>query len=116
MATKKKGSGKTVDKKEMNSERPKRTASSPQGAKEATGARAPRQPRQNGVTRPKPDTLTGRVWEIADKLTSRAKEPVTRSAVLEAFVADGGNPATGVTQYGRWRQFNGFRKESKVGT
>ena len=65
-------------------------------------------PSANGVTRPKPNTATGRVWEIADDLSKAASEPAKRSDVLKAFEAEGGNASTGATQYGRWRKFHGL--------
>ena len=65
-------------------------------------------PSQNGVTRPKPGTATGRVWEIADELSEASGDVAPRKDVLEKFVAEGGNPATGATQYGRWRKFHGL--------
>lgn len=69
---------------------------------------APKQPSQNGVSRPKSGTATGRVWEIADELSKAAGGPAARADVLKAFEAEGGNPATGATQYGRWKKFHGL--------
>lgn len=45
--------------------------------------------------RPGDDTITGRVWELADKLVTRAK-------VMEAGIAEGINPGTISQQYHRW--------------
>lgn len=45
--------------------------------------------------RPGADTVTGRVWELADKLLTRAK-------VMEAGLAEGINPGTISQQYHRW--------------
>lgn len=75
---------------------------------------APKQPSQNGVTRPKAGTKTGRVWEIADQLSKSKGEPATRAEVLKAFEAEGGNSATGATQYGRWRKFHGLGRTQKA--
>lgn len=79
-------------------------------AKEAVAKR----PSQNGVTRPADGTLTGRVWEIADELSKAAGEPIGRAAVLAAYIEGGGNPATGATQYGRWKTFNGLKRVAKA--
>lgn len=67
---------------------------------------------QNGVTRPKEGTQTGRVWEIADKISTEKGEPAPRKEVLEAFIAEDGNPSTGATQYGRWRKYHGLAQET----
>ncbi len=70
---------------------------------------------KHGVTRPKAGTATGRVWEIADKQSLDAGEPAKRKGVIDAFVAEGGNPSTGATQYGRWRKYNGLARDNKAG-
>jgi len=63
---------------------------------------------QNGITRPKAGTKTGRVWEIADKESAKVGKPAKRKDVLDIFVAEGGNVATGATQYGKWRKYHGL--------
>lgn len=63
---------------------------------------------QNGVVRPKTGTKTGRVWEIADELSKKAKKPASRKAVLEKTNGEGINSATAATQYGRWRKYHGL--------
>lgn len=77
---------------------------------EAPAAAPPvvKQPAQNGVTRPRTGTATGRVWEIADALSAQGGKPAARAEVLKAFEAEGGNSSTGATQYGRWRKFHGL--------
>ncbi len=52
--------------------------------------------------RPGPETKTGRVWEIADELTRRTGMRARRSAVIEAYVREGGNAATANTQFQKW--------------
>lgn len=74
---------------------------------------APAQPKQNGVTMPRSNTQTGRVWEIADQLSKDAGQPASRADVLKAFEAEGGNSATGATQYGRWKKFYGITAPKK---
>lgn len=83
----------------------KETVEAPEGQEAPVLAKMPS---QNGVTRPKPGTATGRVWEIADELSEAAGTPAPRGEVLKAFEAEGGNAATGATQYGRWRKFHGL--------
>jgi len=65
------------------------------------------QEKANGVTRPKAGSKTGRVWEIAEQLG----EEVTRKGVVDTCVAEGINPSTASTQYGKWRKFNGMTAE-----
>lgn len=79
--------------------------------KETKAAKAPKveQPKANGVTRPKDGTATGKVWDIADALSKKAKKPTARKPVLEAAAEAGINPSTAATQYGRWRKFNGLK-------
>jgi len=72
-------------------------------------------PMQNNVRRPKPDTSTGRVWQIADQISAEAGRPAYRSEVLEIFVGEGGNPSTGATQYGRWCKFHGLVGDNSPG-
>ena len=74
----------------------------------------PKQPEQNGIRRPRPGNLTSRVWEIADELSAAAGEAVARAAVMAAGEAEGLNPATIATQYGRWRRFNGLGRATLV--
>lgn len=64
---------------------------------------------QNGVSRPKVGTATERVWAIADSLSTAAGKAVERKPVLDAAVAEGINPATAATQYGRWCKFYGVK-------
>jgi hypothetical protein len=80
-------------------------------AKKAT-TKGEKQQSKNGVVRPKDGTSTGRVWAIADRITTRTKEHATRAAVLEAAEKEGINPATTATQFSRWRRFNGLKRET----
>jgi len=52
--------------------------------------------------RPAPGTLTRRVWDIADAKARTGK--VKRADVVNAFVAEGGNPNTASTQFHYWKQ------------
>lgn len=73
----------------------------------------PAQPEQNGVTRPKDGTKTGRVWEIADKLSEKAGEPAQRKDVINKCLEEDINASTAATQYGRWRKFHGLAGQGK---
>jgi hypothetical protein len=83
---------------------------------EAAPAKEPRvvQPKQNGVSRPKEGTKTGRVWAIADELSAAAGKPAARKDVIAKGTAESINPATLATQYGRWRRFHNLGREVKA--
>lgn len=70
---------------------------------------------QNGVTRPKDGTTTGRVWAISDEISKKKGEPADRKTVIEQVVAEGINASTGATQYGKWRKFHGLVGEQAPG-
>ncbi len=50
------------------------------------------------------ESKTGRVWELADELSARLGRRVDRKAVIDAYVAEGGNQNTASTQYFYWKQ------------
>jgi hypothetical protein len=85
---------------------------------EETAKETAKQPRdmQNGVTRPKDGTKTGKVWAIADGLMTHDEEGYevkpARKDVIEAAVADGINSATAATQYANWCTYHGFSKSA----
>jgi len=74
----------------------------------AAPAEKPVKDEQHGIVRPKTGTKTGRVWEIADELSKKAKKPASRKSVLEKTGAEEINGATAATQYGRWRKYHGL--------
>jgi len=80
----------------------------------AAEATTTKMPSQNGVTRPKPDTATGRVWAICDELSASTGKPAVRGDVMKAGEAEGLNPATIATQYGRWRKFHNLGRYKDV--
>lgn len=80
--------------------------------KEAAAVKPPVKDEQHGITRPKAGTQTGRVWEIADEISTQKGEPAPRKEVLDVFMNEGGNPSTGATQYGRWRKYHGLSQET----
>lgn len=63
---------------------------------------------QNGVTRPRPNTITGRVWEIADEISNANAAPAERGAVMAQGLEEGIHRATISTQLGRWRKYHGL--------
>lgn len=83
------------------------TTTAAQVEAKAEAAAVPKDTR-NGVTRPKPDSQTGKVWVIADQLAAAAGAPPERKAVLDACKAAGINDATAQTQHGRWKKYYGL--------
>lgn len=65
-------------------------------------------PEQNGVRRPKPDTICGRNWETYDQISIKNGSPCTIKEALEVLGARGVNESTIRTQYAHWRKFNGI--------
>lgn len=84
-------------------------------ATEATATETVVKVTQNGVTRPKEGTTTGRVWAISDEVSANKGEPADRKTVIEQVVAEGINASTGATQYGKWRKFHGLIGEASPG-
>jgi len=62
---------------------------------------------QNGISRPKADSETGKVWLVCDNLSASLQRVPSREEVLTASAEVGVNPATTATQYARWRKFHG---------
>jgi len=76
---------------------------------EAAAAReANRMPEQNGVRRPKPDTLCGRAWGIFDQVSQKNGSPASIGESMEIAKADGLNEANVRAEYARWRKFHGI--------
>jgi len=50
-----------------------------------------------------PTSKTGRVWHIAEQITRQKGRRATRGEVMDAYVAEGGNPDTASTQYWHWK-------------
>lgn len=53
-------------------------------------------------TRPGPGTITGKVWDTCDLLTTQGGSKVTRKVVLSTLLGQGLNPSTILTQYQAW--------------
>jgi bifunctional DNA-binding transcriptional regulator/antitoxin component of YhaV-PrlF toxin-antitoxin module len=52
---------------------------------------------------PQPDSKTGRVWAIADRISKESGARATRKQVIEASMAEGINRNTAATQYSLWK-------------
>ena len=55
--------------------------------------------------RPRPGTITGRVWEVADRILKETKS-VSREAVIRECMQQGININTASTQFSYWRKAN----------
>ncbi|MCX6850112.1 MAG: hypothetical protein NTY98_14425, partial [Verrucomicrobia bacterium] len=56
------------------------------------------------VKRPGPGTITGRVWDIIERLSEASQGVASRDSVLRECLAAGINASTANTQYSRWRK------------
>jgi bifunctional DNA-binding transcriptional regulator/antitoxin component of YhaV-PrlF toxin-antitoxin module len=57
-----------------------------------------------------PTSKTGRVWRIAEDISQRKGRRATRGEVIDAYIAEGGNPDTASTQYWHWKNaFEAYR-------
>lgn len=70
---------------------------------------ASQMPIQNEIRRPKPNSVCGRVWELADTLSMANQSAVSIKELIDAGNAEPTplNLSTIKTQYARWRKFNG---------
>lgn len=69
---------------------------------------ANRRPQQNGVRRPKPDTLCGRVWELADTLSEKLGQPVPIGELMVVAKAQDLNPSNVRAEYASWKKYHGI--------
>lgn len=78
--------------------------------------------KQNGIKRPTTGSITGNLWDIADKISADLKRPAPRKAVVDEYMKLAGtNQATANTQYARWVVYHGaadalreFRKQDQA--
>ena len=69
---------------------------------------ANRQPEQNGVRRPKPDTLCGRAWTIFDTVSNKNGAPASIGESMALAKGESLNESNVRAEYARWRKFNGI--------
>lgn len=69
---------------------------------------AARMPEQNGVRRPKPETLCGQAWGIFDNVSQQNGEPASIGQSLEISRNMGLNDGNVRAEYARWRKFHGI--------
>lgn len=66
---------------------------------------AGKMPEQNGVRRPKPDTLCGKAWAIFDTVSTKNGSPASIGESMDIAKAQGLNEANVRAEYARWRKF-----------
>lgn len=69
---------------------------------------ANKMPSQNGVRRPKPNTLCGQAWEIFDNISTKNGTTATIKEALEISKTKGLNEANVRCEYAAWRKFHGI--------
>ena len=84
-------------------------AAKEQAKLDAKAAReAARMPEQNGIRRPKPNTLCGKAWGIFDSVSQKNGAPASIGESMELAKANGLNEANVRAEYARWRKFHGI--------
>lgn len=73
----------------------------------AAAKEANKMPEQNGIRRPKPDTLCGKAWGIFDSVSTKNGSPASIAESMELAKAQGLNEANVRAEYARWRKFYG---------
>jgi membrane protein involved in colicin uptake len=68
---------------------------------------AARQPEQNGIRRPKPDTLCGKAWAIFDSISAANGAPASIGESMTQAKAQGLNESNVRAEYARWRKYHG---------
>lgn len=96
------------------------SAAAPEAPTPAPAAAAPAAPareKQNGITRPLAGSMTGKLWDIADQVSTELKAPAPRKMVIDRYMAEvpGANIATANTQYARWVVYWGVADKLKAG-
>ena len=70
----------------------------------------------SGHTKPKPGTLTGKVWDLADKISNEKGGYATSAEVKAAGVKEGLHPGTVSTQFHHWKKFHSGPKSVEINT
>lgn len=86
----------------------KKAAAKKAPAKKAESKRPVAKDKKNGISRPRPDTVSGKIWKVADEISKKMQKPAPRKDVLAECAKDELNPATVATQYGRWCKYHGL--------
>lgn len=92
------------DKKRLEREAKEQAKKDKLAAKEAA-----KMPEQNGIRRPKPDTLCGKCWAVFDQVTADRGTFASIGESMDILKSDphNQNEANVRAEYARWRKFNG---------
>jgi hypothetical protein len=64
---------------------------------------------RNGFTKPASSTSnTGRIWAIADSISTKQGRPAFRKEVMDKAISEGIKSATASSQYSFWRTYHGI--------
>ena len=97
---------KAKEKAEKEAKKAEEKAAKEKARAEAEAAKAAaRMPEQNGVRRPKPETLCGKAWAIFDSVSAKNGSPASIKESLEVARAQNLNEGNVKAEYARWRKF-----------
>lgn len=65
-------------------------------------------PEQNGIRRPKPETICGRIWATLDQLSAAKGAPLSIGELMDATNPQSIDQTTVRCQYAAWRKFYGI--------
>jgi hypothetical protein len=71
-------------------------------------------PVQNGVRRPKLDSLCGKAWAIFDSISTNNGSPASISEALKIARQRGLNEGNVRAEFYQWRKFHGIRSRTTV--
>lgn len=94
---------KEAEKAAKEAEKAQKAAKAKEAAKAAKEAN--RMPMQNGIRRPKPETLCGQAWAIFDEVSAAKGSPAAIGECLPIAIERGLNPTNVRVEYARWRKF-----------
>ena len=100
---------KAQEKADREAKKAAEKAAKEQAKADAKAAReSNRMPEQNGIRRPKPDTLCGKAWGIFDQVSGKNGAPASIGESMDIAKAQGLNEANVRAEYARWRKFHGI--------
>lgn len=70
--------------------------------------RKSKEPRQNGVLRPREQSITRFVWDMCNYMSAKVGRPIEKNAVLEQCLVHGVAEGTVTSIYGKWAKFHGI--------
>ena len=97
---------KAKEKAEKEAKKAEEKAAKEKAKADAEAAKAAaKMPEQNGVRRPKPETLCGKAWAIFDSVSAKNGSPASIKESLEVARTQNLNEGNVKAEYARWRKF-----------